>query len=85
MSPKMNGQDLDLMMPTSPMKESDLALLTGGDIKRPKLKRRFTRLSLSGVKGPSQFKANSLDKKARVTWGNKITNINPDDTITEDI
>jgi len=37
----------------SPMKENDLALLTGGDIKRPKLKRRFTRLSLSGVKGPT--------------------------------
>jgi hypothetical protein len=67
------------------MKDSDLALLTGGDIKRPKLKRRFTRLSLSGVKGPSQIKVNSMDKRARVTWGNKITNINPDDTITEDI
>jgi hypothetical protein len=72
-------------MMLSPMKENDLALLTGGDIKRPKLKRRFTRLSLSGVKGPSHIKAASMDKKARVTWGNKITNINPDDTITEDV
>ncbi len=68
----------------SPVKENDLALLTGGDIKRPKLKRRFTRLSLSGVKGPSHLKAASMDKKARVSWGN-ITKINPDDTITDDI
>jgi hypothetical protein len=72
-------------MMLSPTKETDLALLTGGDIKRPKLKRRFTRLSLSGIKGPTHLKAESMDKKARVTWGNKITNINPDDTITEDI
>lgn len=60
-------------------------MLTGGDVKRPKLKRRFTRLSLSGMKGPSHLKADSMDKKARVTWGNKVTHINPDDTITEDI
>jgi hypothetical protein len=52
MSPKKTGYDLDQMI-LSPTKENDLALLTGGDIKRPKLKRRFTRLSLSGVKGPT--------------------------------
>lgn len=69
----------------SPSKQNDFALLTGGDIKRPKLKRRFTRLSLSGVKVPTQIKAQSMDKRARVTWGNKVTHINPDETITENI
>jgi hypothetical protein len=72
----------------SPVKASDLELLTGGDIIRPKLKRRFTRLSLQGMKGGgNKFKSNenSQEKKARVSWGNKVTHINQDESITENI
>ena len=68
------------------MNAADLALLTGGEIKRPKLKRRFTRLTLSGMKPGSKHRASdfSQDKKG-VSWGKKVTHINHDGSIVEDI
>jgi len=34
---------------------------------------------------PSHIRAETIDKKSRVTWGNKVTHINPSETVTEDI